>query len=269
MMSFYNISAMATTVPRQRVGLGLGKMLSRKFYVLRNLNKSLKITVPNMPILAPTQPEKYNVDVMNRFDLLQNDLDEMGHVDDPDPEQLRLIDEVFAKTVKKIAEDRADRVNKDIDTALHHEEVTNTDNYVYEQIPKRKVINALVKNKKGYHAYSRLLFWLRCKHFMKVRDHGLINQLVTDARAWLAKNNFTMETSTEFQILANAVMGAYLVNEEELVFRQTIKDKVNYDNMAHINRTAIGDLGKSLFKPRDGGVFPLNRVCVPNSKPIV
>jgi len=136
------------------------------------------------------------------------------------------------------------------------------ENFSQLVIPSRKQVNKLVRDKKSLRVYDRLLFYLRAKHFMKFRDASLINNLVTDARVWLNKNKFDMESEVEYQILANAVCGAFLVSVEELQFREKIKDGRNYDNMAHLNRTVKGNLGKALL-PGDRGVFPLRSIFLP------
>lgn len=112
------------------------------------------------------------------------------------------------------------------------------------RVPKRSAINKIAKNKKLWSVHSRLLNVLRVKCFMKHRDHHLIATLATEARNWLLREGHKCDTAEDYAIYASAIQAAFLVSEEELMFRQTIKNKVNYDNMIHLNKTVSGDLGK-------------------------
>ena len=97
--------------------------------------------------------------------------------------------------------------------------------------------------------YEKLSYFLKCKYFMKHRDASLINSLVMDARAWMLKNKMAMESYADYQTLAYATLSAYLVSQEELIFRQIIKKPDQLDNADHINRTVSNNLGRS-FNPR-------------------
>lgn len=117
-----------------------------------------------------------------------------------------------------------------------------------ESVPRRLVAK-MAANKKSRFVYSRLLNYLRCKHFMHIRDHHFITTLVSDARAWLLKNNTNMEQPLTFAILASAVTQAFMVNQEELDFRARIKNPIHLDHIEHLNATMSGDLGRvSIFK---------------------
>jgi len=119
------------------------------------------------------------------------------------------------------------------------------------ELPERKKINKVVKGKKTFKVYSRLLYHLRTKYFLKYRDHHFINLLVNEARIWMVKNEFKCDSATDYAIMSSAVLTAFLVSKEELEFRQVIKDPVNFDNMTHLNATVIGDLGKSNHIPKE------------------
>lgn len=117
-----------------------------------------------------------------------------------------------------------------------------------EQVPRRLVAK-MAASKKSRFVYSRLLNYLRCKHFMHVRDHHFVTTLVSDARAWLLKNNTNMEQPLTFAILASAVTQAFMVNQEELDFRARMKNPIHLDHIEHLNATMTGDLGRvSIFK---------------------
>jgi len=119
------------------------------------------------------------------------------------------------------------------------------------KIPKRSTVNKIVKNKKSFVVYKKLLYHLRCKFHLKYRDHHHMNTLVNEARLWLIKNEHSCDNEQDFAILASAVQVAFLVCEEELEFRQTIKDRTNWDNMVHLNKTVTGNLGKMHGIPED------------------
>lgn len=117
-----------------------------------------------------------------------------------------------------------------------------------ETVPRR-LIAKLAADKKSRFVYSKLLNYLRCKHFMHTRDHHFITTLVADARAWLLKGGHDMEKPLTFAVLANAVTQAFMVNQEELDFRARIKNPVALDHIEHLNATMSGELGRvSYFK---------------------
>lgn len=93
--------------------------------------------------------------------------------------------------------------------------------------------------------YSKLTYYLRCKYFMKTRDRALINMMANDARIWMLKERFTCETEDDFLLMTQSVCAAYVVNNQELHFRQILKNKTTYDNMKHLNDTLAGNLGKA------------------------
>lgn len=114
---------------------------------------------------------------------------------------------------------------------------------------KRSNINKVVKKTKSIKTYSKLTNFLKCKFFMRARDHTLINTMVSDARIWMIKSGHTCESAEDFNIMTQAVIVSYMVNEQEMRFRQYLKNEKNWDNMVHLNKTVAGDLGKvSLWK---------------------
>lgn len=139
----------------------------------------------------------------------------------------------------------------------------DSSDYVAKEIftvPCRSAINKITKKKKRFLVYSKLLNFLRTKHFLKIRNTSLINQLVIDARVWLMKNGCTTESPDDYELLATAVTIAFTVQPEELKFRAVIKNDNNLDNMTHLNKTLIGDLGKKFRPPGEhtfiGGFLP-------------
>ena len=133
-------------------------------------------------------------------------------------------------------------------SALEH------DNELFK-IPKRKSVNKMVKNKTMFSAYSKLLNYLRCKTFLKFRDASLMQQLVHQSNVWMVKEGYDLTDPLHYTVISNAVTVAFLISTEELTFRQAIKNKANWDNMTHMNKTIAGDLGKVFRLPSEGSVF--------------
>lgn len=138
-----------------------------------------------------------------------------------------------------------------ISANMQNDEGTQVEEKQFDQeivkIPSRQAVNMVVKNKKAWKVHSQLLNFLRCKYFLRKRDPALINQLVHEARIWLIKNGHSCDNSIDYSILSMSVTAAFLVTEEEMHFRQTIKTRANLDNMKHLNATLDGDLGKVAF----------------------
>ena len=127
------------------------------------------------------------------------------------------------------------------------EEIPAPEGYEWLTIPKRSNINKFAKSSK-FEVYQKLSYFLKCKYFMKYRDSTLISSLVMDARSWMLKNKMTMDNEGDYQTLCYSVLSAYLVDKEELIFRQIIKDEKQLDNADHINRTVSNNLGRK-FNP--------------------
>nr|WRQ65255.1 hypothetical protein [Tolivirales sp.] len=121
-----------------------------------------------------------------------------------------------------------------------------------ETLPRRLVAK-LRSKKTDRFVYSQLLNFLRCKHFMHVRDTHFITTLVADARAWLLSKGFTMEDSIHYSILSIAVQQAFIVSAEELEFRATLKNPKIIDHIEHHNATMSGNLGRvNMFNINSG-----------------
>lgn len=123
------------------------------------------------------------------------------------------------------------------------------------KVPSRKEINKLVKNKKVFSAYTKLLNYLKCKTFLKFRDASLMQQLVHQANVWMVKEGYDLTDGLHYTTITNAVTVAFLISTEELTFRQSIKNKTNWDNMLHHNKTISGDLGKVFRLPNEASLF--------------
>jgi len=128
----------------------------------------------------------------------------------------------------------------DLDVANH--EVRTIADDIHE-IQSRKVYRK-TRDVKFLKFHSRLTYYLRTKYFMKTRDRSLINMMSNDARIWMIKEKMKCESEDDFLLMTQSVMTAFLVNSQELKFRQLLKNEDNYDQMEHLNATLAGDLGK-------------------------
>lgn len=105
-----------------------------------------------------------------------------------------------------------------------------------------------MRDKKSRRAYTSLTYYLKCKHFMHSKDPHFIRTLVQDARAWMLRNKFLMETYGEYAILTTSVMAAFFVDQEELNFRSQMKNRKQWQLLDKHNRACAGDLGHRLWK---------------------
>lgn len=132
---------------------------------------------------------------------------------------------------------------------------TKEDVYVDVLIPDKKKVNSIVKNRKSIHCYERLFNFLRTKFFMRIRDNTLIGVMVHEARTWMLKDHRKLDTEEDFNILSYSVMAAFMINKNELEFRALLKDKNNWVNTIHLNKTLNGDLGKSATIPSENSLI--------------
>jgi hypothetical protein len=100
-----------------------------------------------------------------------------------------------------------------------------------------------LRDKKSRITYTALTYYLKCKHYMHVKDPHFVRTLVQDARAWLLRGQFKMETYQEYVILTSAVMSAFFVDQEELHFRSRMKNRKEWQALDKHNRACNGDLG--------------------------
>lgn len=179
----------------------------------------------------------------NRWSVL-DDNSNTASVDEPmeiEPTKIINSDENITQINKEQNNKRAHAT-----TSETNESEENDDTFYWHTLPKRKTVNKIVKNMRSIAAHERLTNFLKIKYFMKRRDISTMNNMVADARTWLLKNKYSCERAEDYDILTTSVSLAYMVTMEELQFRQLMKNKQNYENMAHINATLDGDLGKTM-----------------------
>lgn len=120
-------------------------------------------------------------------------------------------------------------------------EVTE-DDFETIETPSFKLARCL-RDKKTRSIYTRLTYYLKCKHFMHSKDPHHIRTLVQDARAWLQKAKCSMENHTEYTLLTSAVSAAFFVDQEELNFRARMKNRREWQAILKHNAVSAGDLG--------------------------
>lgn len=237
----------------------MSKFRNQVFYYLRQSKKFLKLEgrpekrsfLEEFSVRKPIEIERPSYDfpvklyVENRFDPLDDEVLDFGLNDvmailDAKPKSKVMVG-VSMKTVTE-----ASVQTEPEEVAVEAENLAEEPNDPYEEVGfvDRHGVNKIVRNRKTMKAHSKLLNYLRCKFFLKYRDATLINSLVWEARNWMLKNNYSCDTKEHYEMMSMSVTCAYLVSYEEMVFRQTIKNKVNWDDLLHLNATVSGNLGK-------------------------
>lgn len=268
MMSFpvFDVNPSAITPSGSVVGespLAIGKKITNRiFYSLRKFNKVQKQEIPAKQPVKTLETrlvdkaskrmicESLNPELKNKFDALED------MCIDAEP----VIEQEFSQLAPRPIPRKVTFETSDVDVQCECSMPISTQatEKVFDKelvrVPKRSAINKIAKNKRLWSVHSRLLNVLRVKCFMKHRDHHLISTLATEARNWLLREGHKCDTAEDYAIYASAIQAAFLVSEEELMFRQTIKNKVNYDNMVHLNKTVSGDLGKVTRVPRENSI---------------
>lgn len=275
-MSFPIISIQASGSPAQQDATGKkrSKTLSVIGYILRKRKTVSRPTEKRMPVEKPsyTMPSLVQLSKLSKEVSTKNAyecLTDYGIADkqlleveteEGDKEDLKTACRKGAESVTGVVSVKRHRkvVIKEAEacsragcqTCESVEVSTDDDKEESKQIEviPRRLTAKLAAGKKTRFVYSRLLNYLRCKHFMHIRDHHFITTLVADARAWLLKDGMSMEKPLTFAILANAVTQAFMVNQEELDFRARIKNPIHLDHIEHLNNTMSGELGRvSIF----------------------
>lgn len=200
---------------------------------------------------VPLQEEidTYNVKVNNRFNLLRTEVKDLAELQTDNDGCLEIV-----RKPGPLRKTRLAVIAESMETSMQTDAICETNAAIdnefslgdqeWTKIPERKTINKIVKKKKVFKTYSRLLNYLRCKFFLKYRDGSLMQQMAHEARVWLIKAGHQCDSAIDYDVLSTAVTVAFLVTSNELEFRQSIKDPQNYDNMRHLNATVSGDLGR-------------------------
>jgi len=114
----------------------------------------------------------------------------------------------------------------------------------FEDLPLPSFSKArALRDKKSRKTFTALTYYLKCKHYMHMKDPHFIRTLVQDARAWLIRGQYKMESYRDYVILTSAVMSAFFVDQEELAFRARMKNATEWQAMSKHNNACNGDLG--------------------------
>lgn len=104
-------------------------------------------------------------------------------------------------------------------------------------------IRHALRDKKWVKFNEKLTYYLRIKYFMRKRDQHLLNQMVNDARNYLIKAGNTVDNQSDYLTLTTSVTAAFLITEEEIECRESVKTMENLDSMRKINELSSGQLG--------------------------
>jgi hypothetical protein len=240
------------------------KIRNAQFYVMRKINKFRKLpvhTVETNDIMTGVRDIKVIdskrklADILNKENVLTEKyinggiysvLPDLVEEDDYHIEDDRIVLPKRA-TTEIIVGETYQKVNNNTHTNdISQETATDFRDEQFEmfKLPNRRKVNSIVQNRRYLKSYGKLFNYLKCKYFMKRRDTLTMNNMISDARVWLLKNNYTTEHDMDYVILTTSVISAFMVTQEELEFRKQLKDRTNYGNMCHLNDTLNGTLGK-------------------------
>lgn len=181
----------------------------------------------------------------NKFQPLTDELELSGsageEVDNATPTSPTQSDDRWSvvKRVKNVRSLKALTETEEVDDCIPQQKPAD---YVDIPLPSFNKARAM-RDKKSRRSYVALTYYLKTKHFMHIKDPHHIRTLVQDARAWMIKNNFQMETFLEYCILTSAVAAAFFVDQEELAFRARMKNSREWQALYKHNNACQGDLG--------------------------
>lgn len=176
------------------------------------------------------------VPLSNRFALVEDELSGEETDETLEPEEERVVisstegnEGSVSEIVRKSEEPNQFEVDEELD---------------FDELPTPSFKKArCLRDKKTRSIYTRLTYYLKCKHFMHSKDPHHIRTLVQDARAWLLKAKCNMESYQEYVLLTSAVSAAFFVDQEELNFRARMKNRTEWQALAKHNAACSGDLG--------------------------
>lgn len=284
-MSFPIVSAVSTTLPGVDDLRAYGtrdKIKAKIFYFLRKSKKMEETLVVNEN--RAMMPTRDRISTQNKFALLETVGEDLVELNQEDFKSVMASNEVdHGDAVMMMRETRYQPLKKP-KKVTYSDSVCQTGTEISIQAgdgnihaeeplthrwtaPKRRDVNKIVKNKKHFAVLTKLYYFLKTKYFMKVRDTQMLSSIVQDARIWMSTNKYSSEDSGNYDLFTLAVMSAYMPDENEMQFRAVLKRQDNLDNIYHLNRTAKGDLGKSLKKSlgliREESRSPLDSLRLP------
>lgn len=218
----------------RRKVLKIGKVLKGAKSILAFAHSDPK---PRMAQVLAT-PVEHPQEQPNRFATLQDEAELLG---DGTDDQIVTEEVVMGSPKRRKVVDMKSML-KEAEVISDHIPDTKPNTYVDIPLPSFGKARAM-RDKKSRRAYVALTYYLKCKHFMHIKDPHFIRTLVQDARAWMIKSEFKMETYAEYCILASAVAAAFFVDQEELSFRARMKNARNWQAIEKHNNACNGDLG--------------------------
>lgn len=110
----------------------------------------------------------------------------------------------------------------------------------------RKLGKCVLRRKvKDLKAYTKLTWYLKCKHAFAAKTLSLITTMRNDARVWMATNDYKMESEDEYLIITNAVIAAMRVDQQDVLIKASLSDNTDYNlRYDHNSMMMDGVLGK-------------------------
>lgn len=157
---------------------------------------------------------------------------------------------------------------RDTNCSIDHNDVSTDTNdkcgWEFFKIEDRLIVNKLARNIGQFKGYNSLVYHLKIKFFMKMREPSLINTMITEARNYLVKHDIPTNTRESYDMLTHSVIAAFIVDKQELIFREILKEPLNIDSFKHLNETLSGNLGKTARTYRESNSL-LNSLPWPKS----
>ncbi len=241
------------------IGLATYHYLNRQQLKLNKILQTTKVEIPKKEKKSEQRPKDRFIfaqalDELESENRYQKLVDEMptwaeqdeteitfGDFDAPIKSKVR-VERTRKPKLEVVEEEEVEEEQLAVDDSTDTE--MSTDFITKKLITRKDVRNC--RGKKFYVLYKKLYFYLKSKYFLRKRDMGIINSMVQDARVWFAKEKMELDSSFNYDIMAYAVMVAFLPDEREMEFRQMVKNPNAWDNITHLNKTLDGNLGKSL-----------------------
>lgn len=220
--------------------------------MLKALKKPKKQVIPDTNVKAAIVSESREiVETSNRFALVEDEL--CDNVEDETPLEQGVVEGKPSETQS----DGVGNLNGSPDGGRvvdgtpeepignvvgQRNQVVNDPEFEEMPLPSFNKARAL-RDKKSRKTFTALTYYLKCKHYMHMKDPHFIRTLVQDARAWLIRGQYKMESYKEYMILTSAVMSAFFVDQEELAFRARMKNSTEWQAIKKHNNACNGDLG--------------------------
>lgn len=138
-----------------------------------------------------------------------------------------------------------------VNTEDHNNESTQSkllDMKQFKFAVKEKV-KEVAQKLKSVEAYPKLVYHLKMKYFMSNRNINLVNNMVRDARIYMLNNKFECDNEEDHYIMTQSVMAAFVVDEQELKFKEILKNKNNFNNSFNLSEVLDGKIKTNILSP--------------------